>query len=130
MDAYRDWLERMAPNQQEWMLLSSLADRLRDDLPSYFKDLDRAADPHEEIRKRIAYARVLGPLVATYHTGGIELAWSELQLADEKKLRRYLKTAVSAEVILLDRPHSARRASMVPSFDVLSGLHDWPDDPE
>ena len=131
MAAYRDWLEANAPTGRDWTLLDALAHRLRSisGLGSYLFDLDAAAAPHEENRQRIAYARVLGPLLASYPSEGIELSWPELHGSKERRLSSYLKSAVAAEVILLARPISVDRAARLPEADLRMGVGDFPDGP-
>jgi hypothetical protein len=65
----------------------------------------------DEERARIAERAVLDPLLQYGASGGIERHWSELTPAE---FRRYLKGAIQAQEVLLNRPAEIVRAQETP----------------
>jgi len=62
---------------------------------------------HFRARGELAYARILAPLLDCAESGLIERRWQDLSNAE---LRRFVKSGMDREMILLDRPPDVQQA--------------------
>ena len=78
-----------------------------------FPDLCKESDEylvrsgHSDARARLAYWRILEPLLHAADTDGIELDWQELSSTD---LRKFVRAGIQRERIALKRSPDAQRA--------------------
>lgn len=86
-------------------LLASLRTRFSQEWKSLENRLKTGR--HDKARARLAFLRVVAPLLATEDTGYIERAWHELS---EEELRDFVKAGITREIVLLGRESDIRRA--------------------
>lgn len=86
-------------------LLSSLRKRY----PGDWKRLEKrlTTGRHDKARARLAFLRVVAPLLDTEDTGYIERAWHELSA---EELHDFVRAGITREIVLLGRESDIRRA--------------------
>jgi len=90
-----------------------LVDAFRRAFPDVCRPFDAWCEKHghSESRVRVAFARAIEPLLASYETAGIELGWREL---DDRELKRCVDLSLARERLLLKRPRDVERVAVNP----------------